>query len=462
MSDSLFKIDVNVPIPPPPPVTKKQTRSDGWGNVASSLGTAKDKRRSMAYSASNFLDIQSLNIQYAGDGLIQRIINALPEDMMRQWGTVQNDPKAVYDEGLIQKELMRLKAPQAFREAKQWARLQGGALIYIATMGTGSPASELNLLSMNKNKVITGLKVFDLGDIMTSECKWDLNINSPTYGQIIIYKVRSRSGNEEKMVDIHASRCIPVFGERVPTSTNTAKNLLEARYWGISMLQFLYDDIRDFRGVMGSVANILQEFIIGKYKFDDLDDMLSAGGEDKVKNRLASIELTKSSINAVMLGTDEDYIRDSANVTGIPDLIDRFMMMLAAVTGYPVTKLFGRSASGLNATGEGDNKNYYDKVRSEQNDMTPYVQRLVDVIIKFLGLPDGDYSWSWNPLQQLSAEEQNNAIRIEAEAYRTTAAGDQLMISEGVLTPEEVRIMRFGKNPVINPAEVPKPLPEKK
>lgn len=448
MSDSL-QLE-NYTISTPPPVVEKnplvEARADGWANLASGLGTSKDKRQSGFHTPDCFLTHEVLSGMYS-DGLIRRIVNTLPEDMFREWGLVQNDPKDKYDEGIIQRHLMRLRAPQLFREAKEWARLHGGALVYIIMTGTGRPDTPFRVEDASKIKAIEGLRVFDLADIDTNAFEWDTNINSPTYGQVKIYVVRVRTGGTETMMRIHASRCIAFSGERVPASTKMGQNLTQTRYWGISMLQYLFADIRDFRGVMGSVATILQEFIVGKYKFEDLDDMLSASGKEKLQARIAAIEMTKSMINAVMLGTDEDYQRDSANVSGIPDLIDRFMMVLCSSTGYPVTKLFGRSASGLNATGEGDNKNYYDKVRSEQNDVTPGVQYLVDILVGYLKLADGDYSWVWKPLQQLSAEEQNNAIRIEAEAYRTRAAGDQIYLADGVLSAEQVFNLRFSKEP---------------
>ena len=48
--------------------------------------------------------------------------------------------------------------------------------------------------------------------------------------------------------------------------------------------------------------------------------------------------------------------------TGLPDVYDRVMMDVAGAAKTPVTKLFGRSPAGMNATGESDMNNYYDYI----------------------------------------------------------------------------------------------------
>lgn len=418
------------------------SRADGWSNAISSVGTVKDKRRHFKYASDAILTKEALCSQYIGDGLVTRIIDALPEDMTREWGYFENDDDAdgekKTDCGLILSEMLRLDAPTHFREAEKWARLLGGSLIFIGAMD-GQPLDKP--LKIEKIKNIEFLKVFDLGDIYTSECKFNTDLTSPEFGKVEIYKVRARSGITAQDAYIHASRCIPVYGTRVPFAS-AASLPFEYRHWGIPIMQYIYDDLRDYRGVFSSTAAILNEFILGKYKFSDLDEMLAQGNEAALRTRIDAIDQCKSILNAVILGTDEDYIRDSATVTGISDLLDRFMMNLAAVTGYPVTKLFGRSASGLNATGEGDSKNYYDRVRSRQNEFTPYIQTFGKIIATWKGKSDA-IQWKWKPLAQLTEEQLANKERIESENFRTKSDGYQKYMQEGVLTPEEVYGLEF-------------------
>ena len=54
---------------------------------------------------------------------------------------------------------------------------------------------------------------------------------------------------------------------------------------------------------------------------------------------------------------------------------------LCGASHYPMTKLFGRSPAGMNATGESDLKNYYDYVDSQREaKVRPVLQKLLPVL----------------------------------------------------------------------------------
>jgi uncharacterized protein len=421
---------------------------DGWSSLQKGIGTSRDSRTTANHVADALIPKETLVGLYANDGIVRRIVDIVPDDMIRPWGFVENDPTDEHDEGLLSYEMQRLEAPAAFNMAKKWARLTGGALIYIGAMGAGRPDAPLKI---DRIKSIEFLKVFDLSDILTYDSIFDDDPGSPTFGKIIIYKVRVRSGTNSVEKYIHASRCIAIPGMQLPTAAIIGYPM-ENRTWGIPILQYMWADIRDFRLAFANTSGILQEFVIGKYKFSDLDEILAAGNEKKLQARISGIEMSKSLINAVMLGTDEDYQRDSASVAGLSDLLDRFMMLVSSVSGIPVTRLFGRSASGLNATGEGDQKQYYDNISAEQNALSPQIQRFIDMLVSWKGLDEsGDYSWKWNTMFQLTSEQQANEDRIRAETSRTLADADQRMILEGVLTAEEVYSLRF--EPLLGPKD---------
>jgi len=416
------------------PISKTQMRRDGWSNVASGMGTSKDKRRYTNYGYTNAFPKEQLADIYAGEGLLSQIIDKKVDDMTREWLTVNDDEEKVFAN-----ELERLDAESAFNLAKKYARLFGGSLIFIGALDGGATDQPLNL---KRIKDIEYLKVYDLLDIDTGGSVFVTDPKRPDFGDIERYKVRIHAGQYWGEAMLHKSRCIPIFGVRVPESAKTAGNTIDQRYWGTSIIPRLWSPIQDFIGAFGSVSSILYELVIGKYKFADLDEMLAQGNGEALKVRMEAIDLTKSTINAVMLGTDEDYSRDSASLGGISDILDRFMMLVSAVTGYPVTRLFGRSPSGLNATGENDIKNYYDDVRHEQKTLGRAMNTLLSVISAYKKQAEVP-GFTWNSLIQLTQEEDANFRRIQAETYRTQADADQRYIMQGVVTPEQVYKMRF-------------------
>jgi hypothetical protein len=91
---------------------------------------------------------------------------------------------------------------------------------------------------------------------------------------------------------------------------------------------------------------------------------------------------------------------------------------MAGAADIPVTRLIGRSASGMNATGEGDLRNHYDNIKAMQVlELGPALAALDEVLIRstFGEMPE-DFWYSWNPLWQPSVRELAETDRFEANA----------------------------------------------
>lgn len=415
-------------------------RRDGWSNVLTGLGGSLDKRKKTTYSVGTVFTHEELSDFYA-DGLVRRIVDTEPDDMTREWlHFVPAKGKSRKDADALETSLAKLNVQASVNLARKWSRLFGGSLLFIGAKDGGSLDSPLRI---DRVRSISYLRVFDLGEIITSQCVFDEDPFSSTFGEILLYKINAKVGATRKELYIHSSRCIPFYGPRMPPSALSVSSSLEVRTWGLSIIQIVWDYLSDFTSALGSVGVILQEFIIGKYRLADLDEMLSQGNESLLQTRIQAIDMTKSVIHAVLLGTDEEYSRDSASLSGIPDTLDRFMMILSAVTEIPVTKLFGRSAAGLNATGENDLRNYYDVIRSkQQNELTVSVKRIVDIVRKVEKITS-EPRLIWNPLMQMTEKDEMEKDRIDAERYRTQANGDLVYLQEGVLLPEDVYTLRF-------------------
>lgn len=95
---------------------------------------------------------------------------------------------------------------------------------------------------------------------------------------------------------------------------------------------------------------------------------------------------------------------------------------LCGASHYPMTKLFGRSPSGMNATGESDLQNYYDYVDSQREaKVRPALEKLLPIMaVSAWGrLPDNlqiDFPPLWTP----TAKEVADIAKSKAEAIVST------------------------------------------
>ena len=398
-------------------------RRDGWVNLLAGFGKRyTDKTKDTYFEAPTILQEQELADMWTGDGLGARVVSIPPADMVRRWIEVPAD-----EEEKILQEMQRLNAKQKFSQALSWARLYGGALIVMVTKNGGKLEEPLRkgVTGIEKLMVYSSYEVqLDTTDFVTDE-------NSPYFGEVETYRIQTLQG---MVIRIHTSRCLVFKGISAPRGASNID--IKMKYWGLSVLQQMWDRIKNFGAVEQGIANLMYEVIIGKYKLSNLAQILSEGNTEAVYNRMEIINSSKSLINAVLLDEKEDYTRDTANLTGIPEVIDRFMMIISGISGIPVTRLWGRSPAGENATGESDLRNYYDMVGAlQETNLQPPLQKLAILINSYLKATK-DPSIKFLPVWTPTEKEQTDMDKTRADMYN-------VYLTQMVLSPDEVRQMEF-------------------
>lgn len=200
--------------------------------------------------------------------------------------------------------------------------------------------------------------------------------------------------------------------------------LRENNYFSDSVLDRLYDSIINFITTTQGAASIVHESTVDVVKVKNLMNYLTTSeGEKNIKKRFALAKLLKSFNNMMLLDTEEDYTQQNQTFAGLPDLIDRYAKMLSAATDIPATRFLGTSASGLNATGEGDLKNYYDMVKSlQETDYGPkldYFDQIMLASLQFELPEDTDLSYEFNSLFQMTPKEQAEVDNLNATTMQT-------------------------------------------
>jgi phage-related protein (TIGR01555 family) len=402
-------------------------KNDGWTNLLSGLGKrGTDKTESTEFIRDYILIDEELSTLYNGEGLGAKIIDVVANDMTKAGWTINND-----EEGKIKSEMKRLKATFNLNKALKYARLFRGALIVIVT-----ERGKLEKPIPTNPGAIKQLRVYSAARVVLTSADIIDDPNSEYFEDVEYFNIQKRDG---ALMTVHRSRCL-WFGGELATDYNDGLDL-EYRYWGLSTFQRVWTRLKHYGSVERSIANLMMEIIIGKYTLSNLAQILSMNndvGLKKIYDRLEVINASKSIINGVLLGEGETYERDSANLSGVAEVIDRMMINLSSVCDIPVTKLFGRSPAGMNATGESDLQMYYDSVSTKQDQiLESELQKLVNIIASYAyGTKNENYNIEFNSLWEPTEKE-----KAETDNLQATAHGSD--IDRGVITPEESREIRY-------------------
>lgn len=400
---------------------EEQALQDGLENLVAQLGTEKDKRSSSVFVNSKRLSAngneQELNAMYRTDWLSGKIVDIIPNDMTREWRSFIGDMKPDIIK-IIEGEEERLGLRSAFNEAHKWARLYGTAFIIISVDDGQTPDKPLNINTIRKGS-LRHIKVADRHRMNNADTVPTSNPLEANFGLPEFYRIN------ESAVRIHHSRVIRFDGVKLPYEEFRRNN-----FYSDSVLDRLYEPATNLHTVSSAAASMVYEANVDVIKVKNLMQHLqTAEGENLLRKRFALAKQLKSFSNLLLLDTQEEYEIKNASFSGLPELLDRYSLMATAASDVPATRLLGSSASGLNATGEGDLKNYYDKVSADQvNEYKPKLDYFDEIMFASLGISDTeDFDYEFNSLFQMTPKEQS-------EVDLSNAQRDTIYLDQGVIT----------------------------
>lgn len=418
---------------------KKSMTLDGWVNFLTGLGDPKKDARLASMFTAERLTYDGCLALYEGNDCAAKIVDRPAADMVRAWFDFKSEGDKKRAE-LLEKDVRRLKAQEAIRQALQWKRAYGGAIVLV---GANDGQADLSKPLDEKNvKAIDYLNVFDCRDASVRE--WYENPFEKNFGTPRVYDLNPAAigtSGIAVMSGVHESRVLRFCGP-IPSR----RSLVANQGWGDSVLQRVHGVLRDFGVSWESAAALVVDFSLAIYKIKGLQEAMASDNEGLVQKRWAIIDMCKSAIRGVLLDAEgEDYERKPTPITGLPELLDRFCMRVASAGELPTALLFGRSAGGLNgeSNGEADVRFYYDGIdERRQFEVVPQVERLFTLLqLAKTGPTKGSELKNWSiaarPLWQPDA-------KTIADTRLVNAQADKAYVEAGVLLPEWVTESRFG------------------
>lgn len=404
---------------------------DNWKNLITGLGLkGHDSRMSTYFSFPGVLDDNQLGDMYRTEGLAKKIVDRPVWDSLREGAYVTTGNSDTDRAVMSYMEDLGWK-----REAGRFLtydRLYGGALMVVGANDGRKLNEPLNAQALND---IEFFRVYSAASYWT-DVEVERDPQNKNFGKPVVYNITPQSGQS---YSVHHSRCYLSTGLEIPPTSSQ-----KYQFRGDSVLQACHSAIRNVGVTYAITESILQQFVTGVMKVKNLIGMLASGKGSDIQSRMRILDMVMSTINTVLIDAEgEEYERITSSVQGLPELIDRSVERLSAVSNIPVRILLGKQMGGLNNRGDAETIDYYDMVSSyQESHVSPLLEWMLDKVFSVKGGPTQgkipeDWDLVFNPVWQLSDEQR-------ADIYSKVAQGDNLYVMNGTLTPQQVAKSRFG------------------
>lgn len=340
---------------------------------------------------------QTINALYRSHWIVRRIIDVVPEDMIKNGYHVltQLSPDQI-------KKIVRCdrttRTSRRILEGLKWGRLYGGAGALIMIEGHENWLDQPLDYDTIMPSSYKGLLVLDRWSGVTPEDKLVSDISDPEFGMPEYYTISSDALTVG--IRVHHSRILRFMGRPLPYLEQLAET-----YWGASELEHVIDELKKRDNVSWNIAMLTFMANLRVMKMDGMGQLLATGNEQaqmQLYNTIQGMNAMMNNNSLQILGEGDSYETHQYTFGGIGETYDRFMMDVAGAAETPVTKLFGRSPAGMNATGESDMQNYYDTIEEKQEaELRPVYDKILPImfISTLGGIPD-DWDYEFNPIRR--------------------------------------------------------------
>ncbi|OYZ07698.1 MAG: hypothetical protein B7Y36_18985 [Novosphingobium sp. 28-62-57] len=434
---------------------------DGLKNALTGQGTSRDPRTATGYCAARALTQHEIAAAYSGSGLLKKIIQIPPLDMVREW----RDWSGLEDEqaALIWDEEKRLGLREKAKLAETLRGLGGGAFVLGLPGLPSEPAPET--ISQRGLAYVNVVSRWHLSFTVLQD-----DATQPGYGEPVMWQMQTATGQQ----NVHPSRVI-TFRADTSASLITPAITGNDAYWGESRLAQVLDAVKDSDTARASFAALLHKARLTRIGIPNLSEICATSqGEMQIGKRLEMIALAESMYNAAVYdsgnGTDgpAEKIDDVAyNFAGAKDIINAYGEFVAAIADIPATRLLGRAPDGMNSSGESQQADWRKLIAARQTlELGPCLDRIdVYMVQSALGRAEPKASYAFAPLDVESDKERAERFVKQMEAAEKLAGMNamperafnrgvqSLMVAEGYLPELEAALNdipddeRFGIAP---------------
>lgn len=419
--------------------------NDNLQNLVTGMGTGQSKS-AHSHFVNAFYTVEYLLTVYRQNWLAAKIVDIPAVDSTREWRTWQANAKQISKLEAVEKKWgLQGKVEKALK----WARLFGGACIYI-----GTDASDQSKPLNTEREKIRYLTVLNKRNVNGGDV--DRDVASEYFGQPKFYRILAG----DDYVEVHPSRLVRFMGKPIPDLLGA--NMMDSWGWGDSVMMACMAPLLRNESTMANAGELMFESQVNVIRIPNLFDQVGDSQfRSDVLDMIALQTQAKGIGKTLLMDKEQEYEDHNATFAGVPEIGEMFQLECAGAAGIPFTVLFGKSPGGLNSTGESDHRIHYDNIKSFQNlTITPEMAKLDEMIVReALGRRPASVHYNWNNLWYPTAKEQAEISKLKADTIKVLAdtqlfpsdvlakAGGNMLVEGGVLPGFEAAMSEYGSIP---------------
>lgn len=373
-------------------------------SVNSGFGNAQDSF--YMYQTVNYYQCYIL----AQDPLFTKVFNMLSRTPFSKGGqiTVPDDMEE-YDVDALETAAKKYRLWDEVREGVRSSYVTGGCLVYLDFGLTEQERGEpLDLRKINCHK-FRGFRHIDPINITA------VNVNTidPAADDYMKPQLWYVIG----LGVVHRSHFIQ-FEANPPERPMRPLTL----YFGMPLTQLIKQDVANSNLVSQGVANLINRSRYVYLKADSSDFATDNAGQ--FRDRLEYMSYSQDNFGVCPLKNTEDVLQLTTSLTGFAENVEQAYLLISAKTDIPFTELMGKSASGMNATGEGDRRKWYDKCRTIQEDNKRNILTMYGIVAgkiadngRYIEFPD----YVFDPLEEATEKELADNIKAYTDVATALA-----------------------------------------
>jgi Uncharacterized protein conserved in bacteria len=250
------------------------------------------------------------------------------------------------------------------------------------------------------------------------------------------------STNNPLRADFYRPASWFVYGRRgdatrmLTITSRPVSDMLKPAYafGGLSLTQMMKPYVDNWLRTRQAVSDMLNSYSVFNLK-TDMSSVMGGGGGEDLYRRVDMFNQTRDNRGCMVTDKDAEELENLAvSLSGLDKLQAQSQEQLASVARIPLSIYLQITPTGLNATSDGETRNFYADVHSyQEKNVRPALQTVLECVqLSVLGAINPEIKFQFAPLWEMSEVD-------KAEIRHKDAQVDVAYTNAGIVAQEEVR-----------------------